>query len=68
MDGLARLVAVYLEPVRATVRAMQRGLREMRGELAVERVRVRAETREELERARRAAERELRDLEDLRGY
>lgn len=66
MDGLARLVAVVLEPVRATVRELRAGMQQARAELAVEVVRLDG-TREDLRAAARMADLTLRDLEDLHG-
>ncbi|MBX3467007.1 MAG: hypothetical protein KF878_08925 [Planctomycetes bacterium] len=65
MDRLARLVAVVLEPVRATVDELRRGLRQARAEVAVEVVRLDG-TRQDLRAAARMADLTLRDLEDLR--
>lgn len=66
MERLARLMAVVLEPVRATVRELRAGLGQARAELAVEVVRLDG-ARDDLRAAARMADLTLRDLEDLRG-
>ncbi len=66
MERLARLVAVVLEPVRATVRELRAGLQQAQAELAVEVVRLDG-ARDDLRAAARMADLTLRDLEDLRG-
>lgn len=64
MDRLARLVAAVLEPVRASIQELRSGLQQAQVELVPVRVRV-DEARDDLRAAVRAADLELRDLEDL---